>query len=167
MGLFKKLKQSTGHQDESLKEHGILGTAKVISSKESILGSGSDSDDALPMYFKNTLEITIPGEPPFKVETRMKSEGKPGAEWPVYVDPDDHQNVFADRPSVQLGSWGQGAMTPEAKAMVEQKIVKALATIRDPAQRKVIIDQYRKSGINLDDDGNVIAPPAGDLPPPG
>jgi hypothetical protein len=162
VGLFKKLKHSTGHQDESLKERGIKGTAKVLSSKESIWGSGGDSDDSLPMYFTNTLEVTIPGEPPFEVETRMKSEGQPGAEWPVYVDPDDHQNVFADRPSVHVGSHGLGAMTPEARAAVEQNIAKALASVQDPATRATIIEQYRKSGIDLDDDGNVVGPAAGD-----
>jgi hypothetical protein len=164
VGLFKKLKQSTGHQDESLKERGIKGTATVLSSKASIWGSGGDSDDSLPMYFTNTLEVTIPGEPPFQVETRMKSEGKPGAEWPVYVDPDDHKNVFADRPSVHVGSHGLGAMTPEAKAMIEQNVAKALANVQDPAMRKTMIEQYRKSGIDLDNDGRPVAPPAGGAP---
>jgi hypothetical protein len=161
MGLFKKIKQSTGQQDESLMQRGIKGTARVLCSKESIWGSGGDSDNSLPMYFVNTLEVTIPGESPFQVEHKMKSEGTPGAEWPVYVDPDDHQNVFADRPSVHVGSHGLGAMTPEARAAIEQNIAKALASVQDPKMRATIIEQYRKSGIALDDDGKPIAPPAG------
>jgi hypothetical protein len=44
-----------------------------------------------------------------------------------------------------------GEMPPEMKAMMVQNAKLALQLVKDPAQRKMLIEQYRIAGIPIDD----------------
>jgi len=45
-----------------------------------------------------------------------------------------------------------GQMPPEMKAMMAQNAKLALQVVKDPDQRKLLIEQYRIAGIPIDDD---------------
>ena len=48
-------------------------------------------------------------------------------------------------------------LTPELRAAMLASARNALAAVKDPAMRKVLIDQYRTAGIPIDEVGNPTA----------
>jgi hypothetical protein len=51
---------------------------------------------------------------------------------------------------------GIGGLSPEMKTMMAQNAKLALQSTKDPAMRKMLIDQYRLAGIELDEEGNPL-----------
>jgi hypothetical protein len=187
MGLFDKVKRSMGFQDESLRERGIKGTAKVLSSKKTMMSSGDDSS-SVPIY-KETLLVTVPGTEPYEVTYKVEGGLTEGAEYPVYVDHEDPNKVFVEDTNVtnaiggvanalsqfsgqpvgtDMGSIQQAVtnlpgsagapgatavpgITPEWQQMMAKNAKAALEFVKDPAQRKMLIEQYRAAGVPIDD----------------
>jgi hypothetical protein len=179
MGLFKKLKGSMGYHDEKLRERGTEGTAKVSSVKKTHWTAGDDASDT-PIY-EAILLVTVPGSEPYEVKYRAEGAFKEGADYQVFVDPKDPENIFVDRGEKEamrrasdalaqlsgqpvesdLGSIAQAAGSLQAGAMpglgadwresVADTMKAQLQYVKDPAQRKMMIEQWRKAGISVDD----------------
>jgi hypothetical protein len=68
------------------------------------------------------------------------------------------QRAAAGTPPPAASSPGAGmsGLSPEMKVMMAQNAKLALQSTKDPAMRKMLIDQYRLAGIELDEEGNVL-----------
>jgi hypothetical protein len=95
MGLFKKAKRALGYEDSKLRERGIRGTAKVLSSERTMMSEESGSGRNVHIY-KHRLLVTVPGSDPFEVTYRKPGGLTEGGEYRAYVDPKDPSNVFVD-----------------------------------------------------------------------
>jgi hypothetical protein len=95
MGLFKKAKRALGYEDPKLRERGIRGTAKVLSSERTMMSEESGSGRNVHIY-KHRLLVTVPGSDPFEVTYRKPGGLTEGGEYRAYVDPKDPSNVFVD-----------------------------------------------------------------------
>jgi hypothetical protein len=97
MGFLDKAKRAAGLKelhDSSLRERGIQGTAKVVSSKKTMLTEGGSRGTR---FYKYGLLVTTPGQDPYEVEyTERQGWLTDGSEHSVYIDPDDRSNVFID-----------------------------------------------------------------------
>jgi hypothetical protein len=89
MGLFDKIRGGLGASpDESLRERGIRGTARVLEVRETGMslsrgGPGILAQDVLEVR----LLLTLPDREPYEVTDRTTSAPPVGTECPVYVDP--------------------------------------------------------------------------------
>jgi hypothetical protein len=190
MGVFRKVKQSLGFNDESLRDRGNKGSAKVLASKKTSMSTGDDGD----YVYKTTLLVTVPGAEPYEVTYKVEGGLREGAEYPVYVDPGDPNNVIVgdevdahqamnrvadalthvsdtpvggDAASIQqavtnlatnwqgVGTAGMATpapgLTPELQQMMADNAERALASVKDPAQRQMLIAQYRAAGVTIED----------------
>ncbi len=95
MGLFRKLRKSLGYESSKLRERGIRGTAKVLSSERTMMSEESGSGRNVHIY-KLRLLVTVPGSEPYEVTYRLPGGLGEGGEYRCYVDPDDPSNVFVD-----------------------------------------------------------------------
>jgi putative oligomerization/nucleic acid binding protein len=95
MGLFKKAKRSLGYEDDKLRERGIQGTAKVLSSEKTMLSEDDGSGRNVHIY-KHHLLVTVPGAEPYEVTYRKAGPLTDGGEYRMFVDPKDPNNVFVD-----------------------------------------------------------------------
>jgi uncharacterized protein DUF3592 len=179
MGLFGKAKRRLGYQDASLRETGLQGTATVTDAKEMFLRGGSGDDSDTPMY-KLTLRVALPDGDPYEVVYRIENGLEVGREYPVFVDPKDPEHVYvdaggdlrerlaADRAQMQqalselkgmtgssataMPAPGAAGLTPEWQEMMATNAASALKLVKDPVQRKMLIEQYRAAGIPIEDD---------------
>jgi DNA-binding transcriptional LysR family regulator len=115
VGFFRRYKRFAGFQDDSLKERGIAGSAKVLEARETGLyaggrGTRGDSDyvESDPIY-DYRLVVTLPGQAPYEVEHRAQGWVPAGSDCPVDVDP-------TDRTKLLLDSWGR-ALDETARAL--------------------------------------------------
>ncbi len=95
MGLFKKGRRALGYEDSKLRERGIEGTAKVLSSEGTMMTEESGSGRNVRIY-KHRLLVTVAGSEPYEVTYRMPGDLAVGGEYRTYVDPKDPSNVFVD-----------------------------------------------------------------------
>jgi hypothetical protein len=95
MGFLNKAKRALGVHDKKLRERGVQGTAKVVSSKKTMLSDSDEGDGS--HFYKYGLVVTVPGSEPYDAEY-MEVDGwlDEGGEYPVFVDPKDRSNVFID-----------------------------------------------------------------------
>src|SRR6266508_2328361 len=70
MGLFRKLRKSLGYESSKLRERGIRGTAKVLSSERTMMSEESGGGRNVHIY-KLRLLVTVPGSEPYEVTYRM------------------------------------------------------------------------------------------------
>src|SRR6266516_3678805 len=95
MGLFRKLRKSLGYESSKLRERGIQGTAKVLSSERTMMSEESGSGRNVHIY-KLRLLVTVQGSEPYEITYRLPGGLTEGGEYRCYVDPDDPSNVFVD-----------------------------------------------------------------------
>jgi len=183
MGLFRKAKAGLGYNDHSLKERGVKGTAKVLSSSKTHLTiGGDDAGFGGSDVYKQELLVTVPGREPYQVTYHLQGALPVGKELDVYVDPKDPNAVFvdtgtgleavADQLSALTGSkvgndpdaiiQAVHGMTAQASAaatsggtlqeMMLQNAKNALRMVQDPAQRQMLIQQYKLAGIDVGED---------------
>ena len=170
MGLFDKAKRSLGFQDESLRERGVKGTATVIENKKTMM-----SDDDGVYVYKTTVLVTVPGSEPYEVAYKAEGGLTKGAEYAAYVDREDPNRIFVERADREerigraadalhalaaAGVSGTPGVTtavpglsPEWQEMMAKNAATALSFVQDPAQRKMLIEQYRAAGIVVDEIG--------------
>lgn len=183
MGLFDKAKRGLGYNDEKLKDTGTKGTAKVLSNKETHMSLGGDDDgDGATQIYKQTLLVTVAGREPYEVAYKSQEALPVGDEFDVYVDAKDPKKVFLDdgidtdaivdaARTLQAHAQAMQAQAPQSmpgvpagvggsadwQQLAAQNVKTALALVQDPAQRKMLIEQYRAAGIKIDDEGNASA----------
>ena len=95
MGLFKKVKRGLGYEDAKLRERGVEGMAKVLSSEKTMMTDDSGGGHHTHIY-KLKLEVTVAGSEPYEVTYRLPGGLTEGGEYRTFVDPKDPNNVFVD-----------------------------------------------------------------------
>jgi hypothetical protein len=95
MGLFKKAKRALGYEDAKLRERGVEGTAKVLSSEKTMMTEETGSGGNRHVY-KHQLLVTMPGSEPYEVTYRRLGALPEGGEYRTFVDPKDSNNVLVD-----------------------------------------------------------------------
>jgi hypothetical protein len=95
VGLFKKAKRALGYEDAKLRERGVEGTAKVLSSEKTMMTDDSEGGHHTHIH-KVKLEVTVAGSEPYEVTYRLPGGLTEGGEYRTFVDPKDPNNVFVD-----------------------------------------------------------------------
>jgi hypothetical protein len=136
VGLFKKAKRALGYEDAKLRERGVEGTARVLSSEKTMMTDDSEGGHHTHIY-KVKLEVTVAGSEPYEVTYRLPGGLTEGGEYRTFVDRKDPNNVFVDHAAMARESAADelSQFTGKPVGTDAESILGSAAGLIDDAQK--------------------------------